>query len=378
MLIAILHNRDADALEDDPGREAREDVVRVASALANALTHGRTLAEPLPVHDSSLEFVTWLERRRPELVINLCESLAADARGEMLVPCLLELLGQPYTGSGALALGLALHKDKAKEVLRARGVSTPGFASVQTPEQLAALELPFPLIVKPSREDASVGMDFDSVVHDRAGLERAVRAIWDRFHQPALVEQFIVGREVYVPLLGNRPREALPLTEIRFGKAFAGRPHIVSYKAKWEPSSAEYVDSPSVPVVLPEELHGRVVACASEAFAALGCQDYGRVDLRITHDGQPYVIDINPNCDLHPEAGFAKAAALAGMDYRRLAERLVEVALERHHVDPAARPVGPPRPRLVAGANRELLAARAGRRPRAHRPGARTSRGSAP
>jgi D-alanine-D-alanine ligase len=365
MHIAILHNRDADLLEDDPGREAREDVVRVASALAHALTRGATLAEPLAVEGASLDFVGLLERRRPDLVINLCESLAADARGEMLVPGLLELLGLPYTGSPALALGLALHKDKAKELLHARGISTPRFAALETPEQLAACALPFPLIVKPSREDASVGVGFDSVVHERAGLERAVRAVWATFHQPALVEQYIEGREVYVPLLGNAPRRALPLTEIAFGKAFEGRPNIVTYAAKWEEDSPVCVDSPAVRCHLPDELHARAVDCARGAFEALGCRDYGRVDLRITPAGQPYVIDINPNCDLSPTAGYAKAAAAAGMDYRALAESLVEVALERHHADSSPHAGGPARPRLAAGAYRELHPGRAGGRARA-------------
>jgi D-alanine-D-alanine ligase len=364
MLIAILHNRDADLLEEDPGREAREDVIRVAGALADALTRGPTRAEPVPV--TGLTFVDWLERHRPQLVINLCESLAADARGEMVVPCVLDMLGVPYTGSSALALGLALHKEKAKELLLARGVLTPGFAALHTPEQLSALSLPYPLIVKPAREDASVGVDFDSVVQGREGLERAVHAVWDTFRQPALVEQYIEGREIYVPLLGNRPRRALPLTEIVFGKAFEDRPRIVSYRAKWEAGCPEYQDSPSLPCELPEPLHARLVACATSAFDALGCQDYGRVDLRVTPEGEPFVIDINPNCDLHPEAGFARAAAAAGMDYRRLAESLVEVALERHHGNPYTRSGGPPRALSAAGENRNVLPGGAHVRARAH------------
>ncbi len=234
MHIAILYNRDHELLEDDPGREAREDVTRVAAALSEALSRGDVHAEPLAVEGSRLEFVDLLARMQPDLVINLCESMAADSRGEMIVPCLLDMLGLPFTGSPALSLGLALHKDKAKELLRARGVSTPGFARVERLEDVGTVDLPFPLIVKPSREDASVGISNDSVVHDRAALGRAVEAVLRTFHQPAIVEQFIAGREIYVPLLGNHPRRALPLTEIRFGKIFEDRPNIVTYAAKWE------------------------------------------------------------------------------------------------------------------------------------------------
>ena len=368
MHIAILHNSDHDLLEEDPGREARKDVVRVAGALCKALTESGVEAESIAVHGDSLDFIDALRRRRPDLVINLCESLAADSRGEMAVPVLLDLLGIPYTGSSALSLGLALHKNKAKELLRARGVRTPEFRVVERLEDLVTIDLPFPLIVKPSREDASVGIDFDSVVHDREGLGRAVANVLKTFQQPALVEQFIAGREIYVPLLGNSPQRALPLSEIRFGKAFEGRPNIVSYTAKWDAGSPLCIESPSVMAELDPSLEARVVQAAKAAFAALECRDYGRVDLRVTDAGEPYVIDINPNCDLHPDAGFSKAARAAGISYRALASRLVEIALERHHGNPPNRRPGQGVPVRAASPNRNVLAARGGMRPRAHRP----------
>ena len=366
MHIAILYNRDHEQLEDDPGREAREDVTRVAAGLAEVLTRGATHAELVPVEGFGLEFVDALARMRPDLVINLCESVAADSRAETIIPSLLDMLGLPYTGSPALSLTLALHKDKAKEVLRARGVSTPGFARLDSLEAVDGLELPFPLIVKPSREDASVGITGDSVVNDREGLRRAVDAVLRTFHQPALIEQFIPGREIYVPLFGNTPRRALPLTEIRFGQLFATRPNIVTYSGKWEANSPDYLNTPSGPCQLEDSvLEERILRTAMDAFSALDCQDYGRVDLRVTPEGVPYVIDINPNCDLHPDAGFAKAARAAGMDYTTLAQRLVEIALERAHGHPIARRKGPGATRLPDSTNRNFLAGGAGVRDRA-------------
>ncbi|HVE85493.1 MAG TPA: D-alanine--D-alanine ligase [Myxococcales bacterium] len=368
MHIAILHNLDADYLEEDPGREAREDVKKVAVALANALDRGTMRASVLPVSEPA-DLLAALEHSHPDLVINLCESLAADSRGEMAIPLMLDLLGVPYSGSPALALCLALHKHKAKEVLFARGVPTPTFAVVERMDDLAGLDLPFPLIVKPSREDASVGVDFDSVVSTRAQLERATRAVLTRFRQPALVERYIDGPEIYVPLLGNRGavRAHLPLTEIRFGPAFAGRPRIVSYRAKWEADSAECKDSPAVPCTLGARDQERLRAVATAAFDALECQDYGRVDLRLGADGAAYVIDVNPNCDLHPEAGFARAAAEAGITYRALAVRLVEIALERSYGNTPTRRTGPAAARRAAVANRNLLAGRGHLRAGAHR-----------
>ncbi len=335
MHLCILYNRDHDLLEEDPGREAREDVTRVAQALQEALEAGGHRVDLLGVEKDPFSFVATIRKTVPALVLNLCESVAADSRGEMAIPAMLDLLGVPYTGSGPLALGLSLHKDKAKEILRARGVSTPAFAAFHSGQEALRSDLPLPAIVKPSREDASVGVDFDSVVHTREELARVVDKVVTAFAQPAIAEAYIEGREIYVPLLGNQPRTALPLSEIQFGRAFEGRPNIVSYRAKWESESDEWKDSPSVGCTLPPELEAKVVACAQSAFDALGCQDYGRVDLRLTQSGEPYVIDVNPNCDLHPAAGFAKAAGRAGMDYPELARRLVEIAFERIHGNPS-------------------------------------------
>lgn len=368
MRIAILHNRDHLLLEDDPGRAAREDVVRVAAACAQALAGGRREVVLVPVgKDAPSEISRALAEHTPDVVVNLCESLMGDSRGEMVVPALLDLADVPYTGSPALALGLALHKDKAKELLRGRGVPTPDFRVLRSVADLLSVDLPFPLIVKPSREDASVGIDFDSVVKDKAALGKAVGRVLRTFQQPALVERYIEGHEVYVPLLGNAPRRALPLTQVKFGPAFTGRPALVTYRAKWEASSPECLDSTPGPCELPASVQKECVRVAMEAFAALECRDYGRVDLRVTPSGECYVIDINPNCDLHPEAGFARASAAAGISYSDLALHLCELALERRHGNQAPRNSRQATARRSTGAHRDLHPARGGLRPRAHR-----------
>jgi D-alanine-D-alanine ligase len=366
MRIAILHNRDAAALEDDPGREAREDVERVASAVHGALTQAGHTVDLVPVEEDLSAVTDAVARRAPDVVVNLCESLHGDSRGEMIVPAMLDLLHVQYTGNSAFTLALALHKNKAKEVLRARGVPTPDFWLVDSADALADVALPFPLIVKPSREDASVGIDFDSVVSTREALAQAVDRVRRTFKQAALVERFIAGREVYVPLLG-RPLKPLPLTEIRFGGAFDGRPAVLTYRAKWEADSAECLDSPSRPAELPPALEARCIAVATAAFEALDGRDYGRVDLRVDADGQPWVIDINPNCDLHPQAGFSRAAQAAGLSYAQLALHLVDLAWERRHADQAPRRTGPSAARRAAQPHRDLHAGRGVVRARAHR-----------
>lgn len=367
MRIAILHNHDHALLEEDPGREAREDVVRVAAAMKAALTKSKHTVTLVPVEQDLLGLHASMTTDKPDLVINLCESLAADARGEMLVPAMLDLAQVPYTGSSALSLALALHKNKAKEILRARGVPTPDFCIIEHVEDLTTVDLPFPLIVKPSREDASMGIDFDSVVTTRQGLGRAVTKVLRTFRQPALIERYIEGREVYVPLLGNGTRRALPLSEIRFGNAFVGKPHVVSYKAKWDTESAECIESPSELASLPRDVEARCIETALAAFEALECRDYGRVDMRVDASGQPYVIDINPNCDLHPQAGFARAAEAAGLSYADLALHLVDLAWERRHGNQAPRLSRPDSTRRAAEPHRDLHAGRSVVRARSHR-----------
>jgi D-alanine-D-alanine ligase len=232
-------------------------------------------------------------------------------------------------------LTLALHKPKAKEVLRARGVPTPDWLEIRELSELEGRDLTFPLIVKPAREDASVGIHSSSVVRDHDALHEAVRRVVEELHQPALVEQYIAGREIYVPLLGN-PLRALPLSEIDFTRLPGHLPRIVTYAGKWDVSSEEFSCTPSGECAVAGEQAVRIIEAAQAAFAALECRDYGRVDLRVAEDGTPYVIDINPNCDLSPTAGFARAALRGGLGYAQLASELVQVARRRHGLEIAS------------------------------------------
>jgi D-alanine-D-alanine ligase len=336
MRVAVLHNVDYDPASPAPGLESRQDVSRVADAVAVALRAAGHATSTLGVGADPLEVLEPLRGPSgPDLVFNLCESLGGDARGEVGMSAALQLLSIPFTGSDAPTLGLALHKDEAKAVLRQHGIPTPDWWVLEEGAPPRVLDGPFPLIVKPVREDGSLGISFDSVVDDLAGLASAVRRVW-RMNQPALVESYITGREVMVSFLGNAPRVALPLREIEFGPAFAGHPRIVSYLAKWIPSAPECQDSPSVACSLPRDTARRVIEVALRTCEVLGCRDYGRVDLRLTSDGVPHVIDVNPNCDLNPEAGFARAAADAGWTYQSLVSRIAEVALERTRRDASA------------------------------------------
>jgi D-alanine-D-alanine ligase len=343
MKVTLILDDDRATPSGAAGTEARADVLRVAGAVEAALVEAghavtvRAIGADLPAA------LTAVRRDAPDAVFNLCESVGGDARGEAAVAGALEQLGLAVTGSPALALGLALHKDLSKALLRGAGVPTPDWFVLPAGAPLAG-DPAFPVIVKPAREDGSIGIDAGSVAGDRAALEAAVDAVWD-IGQPALVERYVDGREVSVSFLGNAPRTVLPLREITFGASFDGRPRVVTYQAKWDPAAPAFRDTTSGPCDLPPEVAARAVEAARRAFDALGCRDYGRVDLRLDAQGTPWVIDLNPNCDLHPEAGFARAAAAAGIGYGALIATLLENALERSPRSAAHR-AAPPRAAL--------------------------------
>jgi D-alanine-D-alanine ligase len=328
--IVVAYNRDFEGAEADPENKAREDVENVASHLVDVLASHDLDVATLGVHDDVADTLAAIRAAAPDVVFNLCESICGDSRFEPLLPLLLEKEGVAFTGSGSFALSLALHKHKAKEILRARAVPTPGAALVTAPDQV--VNLPFPLIVKPSREDASVGIYSESVVATRDALRARVAHVIAQYRQPALVEQYIEGREIYVSLLGrpDEPPEILPLYEIDFSDLPPDRPRIVSFEGKWVETSVEYAGTKPVRCQLDEPTWERVAAAARGAFESLELRDYGRVDIRLGADGTPYVIDVNPNCDLSHEAGgFSKAARAGALTYDDVVLRILDLALRR-------------------------------------------------
>jgi D-alanine-D-alanine ligase len=334
--VLVVHNRDFEAARADPENLAREDIRGTAEDVGDVLARAGFGVDLLGIGDDVLAATADIIRFAPDAVFNLCESIAGDNSFEPLLPLLLDHAGIAYTGSPPLTLGLSLHKHRAKDLLRACGIATPE-ARLVTDGDVSAVELPFPLIVKPSREDGSVGITNASVVHDRGALAQQVSAVLTRYRQPALVERYIEGREIYVSLLA-RPEGApqmLPLYEIDFQDMPADRPRIVSFEGKWVESSPEFVGTKPIPCApLPEQTAAAIARLAAAAFSALELRDYGRFDLRVDRDGTPFVIDVNPNCDLSRDAGFARACGAAGIDYDDLIRLIVDLALGRRpHAD---------------------------------------------
>jgi len=332
--IAVLYNVDfEDACpEIDPMWASRADVALVASGVAAALASSGYAPQLVGVDGDLAGLRNALLEYEPDCAFNLCESLVGDARLESAVPLVLELLDIPFTGSPPEVLAFALRKDRVKQRLEDAGIPTPRGRVLGGPGD--PCDLPFPLIVKPVREDGSAGITRTSVVRSPAELAQVVATVVGTFRQPALVEEYIDGREFNVALLGHPTPRVLPLSEIDFTGLPDGVPRIVSYDAKWASGSAD--DLGTVPVLhpsVPNAVAARVRRAAVDAFRAVGVRDYGRVDVRLASTGVPYVVDVNPNCDLSSQAGMARAAAAVGIDYGDLAGLLVRYALRRRPAD---------------------------------------------
>jgi D-alanine-D-alanine ligase len=270
---------------------------------------------------------------KPNVVFNLCESIHGDNRFESLMPLLMDLSNIAYTGSCPFGLSLALRKEKVKDILRGCGVSVARGGLVSAAQDCTRMEVGFPAIVKPAREDASVGICSASVVHNQKALEQRVAYVLENYRQPALVEEFIEGREIYVSILERVDTEPMvfPFFEIDFSDMPSDRPNIVSFEGKWVEDSIEYKGTRPVRCEgLSPELHALISKTALNAFRAVGLRDYGRMDFRLSTAGVPYVIDVNPNCDLSDLAGgYSRAAKAAGLSYKELILRIAELALAR-------------------------------------------------
>ena len=277
------------------------------------------------------ESLLGLARCPADLIFNLTESYAGDDSKDVHVAAFLDLLEIRYTGSGPHGLHLGQDKALAKKIIRYHGVRTPSFVVAEGGEFELGEDLSFPVIVKPCSGGGSVGIDVGSVVHRRQEMLERARLIQDELHCPALVEEYVEGRELYVGILGNDPPVTLPLVELDLSRLPQGMPHIAGREVKWATETEAYkVTRSAIATGLDEQVVARATEAALGAYRALQLRDYARIDLRLAQDGKLYVIEANPNPWLVVEAEFALAARESGRSYTELVGEIVEVALARY------------------------------------------------
>ncbi len=320
--LAVLHYQ--------PSSETADPVVTHIQDSLSELGHQSV---GIAVHDRVFDILQAIGDSQCDMVFNVCETFADDYRMEVNVAALMEMARVRYTGSGTAGLLLAQDKILTKKLLQYNEVKTPNFATFDGETFETHGPLRFPLIVKPAKSDASLGIGQRSIVHDWDELTKRVREIRKEFQDEALAEDFIEGREIYVGVLGdaNRP-EILPFVELDFGNWKANQPRISDREVKFGP---ETEGSPRLVMAkdISDDLRARIERAALLAFRAVKLRDYARIDFRISaQTGEPYILEVNPNPYLEKQSELAMAARERGMNYTQLIARIVESAAERYHL----------------------------------------------
>jgi D-alanine-D-alanine ligase len=272
-----------------------------------------------------------LAKCNADLIFNLTESYAGDDTKEMHVTAFLDMLEIPYTGAGPHANILAQDKSIAKKMFAFHGIQSPYFATAWRGNIDHAHDIAFPLIVKPTSEDGSIGIGADAVVNSVKELMERVSYIQSEFDSPALIEEYIEGREIYAAILGSYENaHALPLVELDLSKLPKGIPRIASVDVKFEKDTEAYkLTKSAICEDLDEEMEIKLIETALKAYRAVKLRDYGRIDMRVSSKGEVYVIEANPNPWLSSGQEFAMAAKKSGLSYTQMIGEIVDLAMAR-------------------------------------------------
>jgi D-alanine-D-alanine ligase len=276
------------------------------------------------------EIETW----HPHIVFNLLEEFHGDTTYDQNVASYLELLRIPYTGCNPRGLMLSRGKDLSKKLVSYHRVPVPAFAVFPRGRKiLRPRSLEFPVIVKTLSEDASLGIAQASRVDDDAGLKERVEFIHDRIGTAAIAEEFIVGRELYVGVLGNERLRALSVWELDFGDMAGDGAAIATEKVKHDPAYQERHAIRQGPAEdLSPELTARIQRMAKRISRTLEIDGYARIDFRLSTDGVPYFIEANPNPDIAESEEFAQAADHDGLAFPKMLSRILALGIARQKV----------------------------------------------
>jgi D-alanine-D-alanine ligase len=323
--VLLLHNIDASW-----GAEEIASAVESVNKMKFALRQEGHPVVDVPVQSTNLAGI--LKKFQPEdhIVLNWCEELPGVPRSDVTVAQLLETMKFSYTGSTPEVLSFSWNKAAVKTLLDENHIATPCWQMLsgrQSPEWDC-----FPAIVKPAFEHCSNGITTDAVVLNPAELMKRVAFVQDKFQQPALVEDFIDGREFHVTIWGNGSIEMLPPAEMDFSAFNNLKDRLCTFDSKFTPGSLHYEKIEiRIPAALDEHENLKLKQISMRAYQNMGCRDYARIDLRL-RNGIFYVLDINPNADISPDTSLAYAAEAAGLTYGILCSRLVNFAAQRHPI----------------------------------------------
>ncbi len=326
-VIGIVHN--VPVSSGHAFSEASIDIYTQVENIEKALDELGYSSIRIPFTRDVIDFIQKMKEEKVEMVFNLCETLDDDPRFAGHPAAVLELLGMPFSGSPSMAIMLTTDKLITKRLLKAMGIMTPNYLVYDNMSAFYPAVLRFPVIVKPKFEDASIGIDQESIFEDEIELGKELRGSFKRFGT-LLVEEYVAGREFNISIFGYPSPRVLPIAEMDFSGLPKELYPIVGYRAKWEKASFEYHNtSRSFLQGLPHMMLRELERTALECFRLLMLRDYGRVDMRVNGQGQIYVLEVNANPCLSLDAGFAAAIQQAGMSYIDMVKELVDFMEQR-------------------------------------------------
>lgn len=327
MRIALLSNI---FQEETENKEVNEDLMHVAKSVKSSLENKGHEVIFFDVNEQTFEK---LRIANVDIAFNVCERFNGVSLYEPHIASMLELLNIPYTGSGPLTLATCINKIRVKEILSYHGIPTPSYQVFYSKYKKLDPTLRFPLIVKPSCMDNSIGITNDSVVFTEEQMRSKVGFLLKTYNQPVLVEEFIDGRELTVGIIGNTRPIVLPVTEQSFCDVPEGMQKILGYESKWyEDNPLSKDDSIICPAPIPKYLEAKIKKVALDVYEILGVRDYGRVDIRLSKDNVPYVLEMNPNPGISAHCYIPTAARSIGITYEEMINRIFTHALERYNM----------------------------------------------
>jgi D-alanine-D-alanine ligase len=329
-----LKQSDTEEAQEPPGSmpvdaQAEWDSPETIDAVRNALAERH---EVIPI-DAGNDAYAMLQKTRPDIVFNLAEGATGPCR-EGYIPSILEHLKIPYTASDPLTLNTCLDKARTKEILAYYGLPTSRFHAVYD-RKISFNGLQYPLMVKPLHEGSSKGIRDNSLVKNQKEMAERIAWLWDLYNEPAIVEEFLPGREFTVAILGNgNEAQVLPVVEIRFDSLPSGVNPIYSYEAKWIwDQSSNPLQIFDCPAVLTAGLQAEIESACLRAYNILRCRDWCRIDVRLDATGRPHILELNPLPGILPRpednSCFPKAARAAGMPYNKLINTVLDIACRR-------------------------------------------------
>lgn len=321
----------AEISNDDPNFEADPEIPTTEYHVIEAL---RTLGHEVSVLGAVSDIgaiVKTLTERKPDLVFNLTEAFEGDRRLDKNIAALLEMAGMPYTGTGAAGLMLCRDKRLCKELLSLHKIRVPRFFSLPLDRRISiAKTIRYPLVVKPALEDSSEGISNASLVSSVTELRERAGYMHERWKQPAIAEEYIEGRELYVSILGNKRLSVLPFRECSFDHNGGIGPQLATYRVKWNEQYREKWNIKFVMAELDPATTRNIGHICKKVYRILQLRDYGRIDLRLTNDNKVVILEANPNPDLAYGEEVAEAAEYSGLAYEQLIDRILHLALRRY------------------------------------------------